>query len=70
MIAGFTNRPDRHTQFLDVLIEELGDLAYQRFQNDITDSYDLTMNDIRHDGKYVLISYPMDGLACLDRGKL
>ncbi|KAL9702006.1 hypothetical protein quinque_005447 [Culex quinquefasciatus] len=59
---GFHSHPEQHAEFLSILDQELGDLAYRRpyFDNaddDQTVSYHLTIEDMRRQGKYILITY-------------
>lgn len=59
---GFHSHPEQHAEFLSILDQELGDLAYRRpyFENaddDQTVSYHLTIEDMRRQGKYILITY-------------
>ncbi|XP_001843372.2 uncharacterized protein LOC6032835 [Culex quinquefasciatus] len=59
---GFHSHPEQHAEFLSILDQELGDLTYRRpyFENaddDQTVSYHLTIEDMRRQGKYILITY-------------
>ncbi|XP_053672083.1 uncharacterized protein LOC128722445 [Anopheles nili] len=61
---GFHNNPDQHAALLELLERELGDLAYRRPVSEedgevdpMAESYQLTIGDMRRDGKYLLITY-------------
>ncbi|XP_058055367.1 uncharacterized protein LOC131206714 [Anopheles bellator] len=65
---GFHNNPEQHAALLALLEQELGDLVYRRrsdaVEQDIADgtlpdgeSYNLTIGEMRREGKYILITY-------------
>uniref|UniRef100_A0A182QGE0 Phosphatidylinositol-specific phospholipase C X domain-containing protein n=1 Tax=Anopheles farauti TaxID=69004 RepID=A0A182QGE0_9DIPT len=68
---GFHNNPEQHEALLALLDRELGDLVYRRNRpaseededetpgraDDGTESYNLTLGEMRREGKYVLITY-------------
>lgn len=65
---GFYKRPDRHSDLLRVIEKEIGDLAYKRntTAESNTKCYELSMNDIRKTGKYLLLIYPIEELPYPD----
>ncbi|XP_055630197.1 uncharacterized protein LOC129770994 [Toxorhynchites rutilus septentrionalis] len=59
---GFHNHPEQHGEFLQVLDQRLGDLVFRRahFGDDgveETNSYHLTIEQMRREGKYILVTY-------------
>uniref|UniRef100_A0A9I3FHB5 Phosphatidylinositol-specific phospholipase C X domain-containing protein n=1 Tax=Anopheles epiroticus TaxID=199890 RepID=A0A9I3FHB5_9DIPT len=63
---GFHNNPEQHEALLQLLEQELGDLVYRRQlssdeESDAPmmdgESYNLTLGDMRREGKYILITY-------------
>uniref|UniRef100_A0A182T0N1 Phosphatidylinositol-specific phospholipase C X domain-containing protein n=1 Tax=Anopheles maculatus TaxID=74869 RepID=A0A182T0N1_9DIPT len=63
---GFHNNPEQHEALLALLDQELGDLVYRRqfLASDEVEtldadgeSYNLTLGDMRREGKYILITY-------------
>lgn len=59
---GFHNHPEQHIEFLQILEQELGDLIYHRpyfgdEEKDDTESYQLTIDQMRREGKYILVTY-------------
>uniref|UniRef100_A0A8W7K984 Phosphatidylinositol-specific phospholipase C X domain-containing protein n=2 Tax=Anopheles albimanus TaxID=7167 RepID=A0A8W7K984_ANOAL len=63
---GFHNNPDQHAILLALLEQELGDLVYRRKMDagdesqapaQPTESYNLTIGEMRREGKYLLITY-------------
>uniref|UniRef100_A0A4Y0BRQ5 Phosphatidylinositol-specific phospholipase C X domain-containing protein n=1 Tax=Anopheles funestus TaxID=62324 RepID=A0A4Y0BRQ5_ANOFN len=64
---GFHNNPEQHVALLALLEQELGDLVYRRqsLSSDEVEtaddadgeSYNLTLGDMRREGKYILITY-------------
>ncbi|XP_308536.5 uncharacterized protein LOC1269880 [Anopheles gambiae] len=61
---GFHNNPEQHEALLVLLEQELGDLVYRRMplvsgedELEGSESYNLTLGDMRREGKYILITY-------------
>lgn len=55
--TGFYNNPNRHFALVRVLRSVLGDIAYARPSNEMLDSGDLTLNEMRQEGKHLIILY-------------
>lgn len=59
--VGFYTHPERHSELIRLLERRLGDLVI--FRNESTaksNSYELTLNEFRHNGKFILINYNND----------
>lgn len=54
---GFYNYPERHLDLIQLLDQELGDIAFTRNLSDVQNSGDLTLNLMRQKEKSILITY-------------
>lgn len=54
---GFYNYPERHLDLINLLDQEIGDIAFTKNLSDIRDSGDLTLDLMRQKEKFILITY-------------
>lgn len=72
-ITGFYKHPERHSSLLHLLHEEVGDIVYTRktsTHEEAKPCYELTIDEIRKNNKFLIILYPVQELPYPESGRL
>lgn len=69
-LTGFYKHPERHSELLNMLKNELGSLAYQRNTSTVKACFELTVEQIKKSQKSLIILYPLEELSQSEAGNI